>query len=495
MIVGPKLHSEEPLCLGCHVPTRYDSEYRCPKCLWPCCGPSCPADPKVHAPECSILSLQAKQNLTAVARKDVGVYHYDAVTPLRCLLLQRRNPRKWDQILKMEAHLRHRGPGTDTYREIRDRVVRYLQENYLKKLPAVGKEGETVLQDCSENTLHRICGILDVNGLDIRLALGSEVVALYPTVYLMEHNCLANTRHSFEICPGDRQYRVSVKATRHISKGEHISTMYTHALWGTQARKEHLAATKYFTCRCKRCNDPTELGTYISGIRCLGTQILTPDTDGTSCGGTQLPISPLEENSDWRCDRCPVLLASSDVNDLVARIGEEVDNIQAGSPTVTQLEELVSKLSTFLHPHHYHLYSIKHSLVQLYGHQQGYQINQLSDQQLERKADMCRELLAVTDTLDPGASRLALYSSVLLHELHCAEFHLLRRASEKDPLVLSAEETARRAMEAKGFLLRAIQILAPETEFSSGSKMLEVVRKTLLECETWMKDKRLTVPT
>jgi hypothetical protein len=103
-------------------------------------------------------------------------------------------------------------------REIRDRVVRYLQENYLQKLPAVGKEGETVLQDCSENTLHRICGILDVNGLDIRLALGSEVVALYPTVYLMEHNCLPNTRHSFEICPGERQYRVSVKATRHIAK-------------------------------------------------------------------------------------------------------------------------------------------------------------------------------------------------------------------------------------------------------------------------------------
>jgi hypothetical protein len=102
---------------------------------------------------------------------------------------------------------------------------------------------------------------------------------------------------------------------------------------------------------------------------------------------------------------------------------------------------------------------------------------------------MCRDLLAVTDTLDPGASRLALYSSVLLHELHCAEFNLLRRASEKNPPVLSAEETVRRATKAKSFLLRAIDILEPEPQFSSGSKMLEVVRKTLLECETWMKDK------
>jgi hypothetical protein len=61
-----------------------------------------------------------------------------------------------------------------------------------------------------------------------------------------------------------------------------------------------------------------------------------------------------------------------------------------GSPTVTQLEELLAKLSMFLHQHHYHLYSIKHSLVQLYGHQQGYQVSQLSDQQLERKAGTCQ---------------------------------------------------------------------------------------------------------
>jgi hypothetical protein len=103
-------------------------------------------------------------------------------------------------------------------REIQDRVESYLKENYLQKMPTIEKEGETVLRDCSENTLHRICGILDVNGLDIRLALGSEVVALYPTVCLMEHNCVPNTRHTFEICPGDRQYRVSVMASCHIQK-------------------------------------------------------------------------------------------------------------------------------------------------------------------------------------------------------------------------------------------------------------------------------------
>jgi hypothetical protein len=65
------------------------------------------------------------------------------------------------------------------------------------------------------------------------------------------------------------------------SRGEHIATMYTHALWGTQARREHLTATKYFSCRCKRCSDPTELGTNTSGLRCLGVQVVTGGTPDT----------------------------------------------------------------------------------------------------------------------------------------------------------------------------------------------------------------------
>jgi hypothetical protein len=108
---------------------------------------------------------------------------------------------------------------------------------------------------------------------------------------------------------------------------------------------------------------------------------------------------------------------------------------------------------------------------------------------------MCRELLAITDTVDPGTARLVLYSSVLLHELYCAEFHLARRNFERDPPVISAQETTRRVLEAKELLLRAIKILKPEPQFSSGAKMMELVQKTLFECETWMKDKMLTIPT
>ena len=54
--------------------------------------------------------------------------------------------------------------------------------------------------------------------------------------------------------------QITVRAGRDISAGEHLSTMYTHSMWGTHCRRDHLYQTKRFWCQCKRCTDPTELG-------------------------------------------------------------------------------------------------------------------------------------------------------------------------------------------------------------------------------------------
>ena len=59
---------------------------------------------------------------------------------------------------------------------------------------------------------------------------------------------------------------MTAKAGRDIKKGEHLSIMYTHSLWGTQARRAHLNDTKKFWCHCIRCSDATEFGTEFSSI-------------------------------------------------------------------------------------------------------------------------------------------------------------------------------------------------------------------------------------
>lgn len=38
------------------------------------------------------------------------------ILPLRCLLLQRTSPAKWQQLLSMESHHDRRGQGTETYK-------------------------------------------------------------------------------------------------------------------------------------------------------------------------------------------------------------------------------------------------------------------------------------------------------------------------------------------------------------------------------------------
>lgn len=263
-----------------------------------------------------------------------------------------------------------------------------------------GRSGKKVLEDISGETIHKICGIIDVNALEINQE--AEITALYPTTYLLEHNCLPNTTHIFD----NDGYKLTLKASLPVKAGDHLSTMYTHCLWGTQARREHLKETKYFNCQCIRCSDPSELGSYLSALKCIGT-------DEEPCGGVQLPIDPLDDNTEWTCNKCSNKLSNQEVCFLVNGIGEEVDNVQLANPTVRELEALLNKMLTFLHPNHYHVYSVKHSLIQLYGYQQGYTPSQITDDCLVRKATMCRELLDITRKIDPGNSRYVSYISIL----------------------------------------------------------------------------------
>lgn len=352
-----------------------------------------------------------------------------------------------------------------------ERVVKYLFE-FIEKLKALEVATKNVvLPDISPETIHKVCGIIDVNALEINQ--DGELSALYPNAYLMEHNCLSNTVHTF--APAEQHYKITVRASLPIKKGEHITTMYTHALWGTQARREHLKETKYFSCECKRCADPTELGTYLSALRCMGTE-------NEPCNGIQLPLNPLDDKTEWACNKCPVRLAPSDVAYLVNQIGEEVDVIQVTNPSIKDLDGLLNKMATFLHPNHYHVYSVKHSLVQLYGYQQGYMPNQISDELLKEKAKICRQLIDTTEKIDPGNARLCLYSGVLYHELYLANMTYVKRKWDvgiKKDLILLIRE-------AKECLGKSKDVLLYEKTSPSGEKLLQLVETSFKEFDKWI---------
>jgi hypothetical protein len=120
---------------------------------------------------------------------------------------------------------------------------------------------------------------------------------------------------------------MSISAAVDIKEGDHLQTMSTHALWGTFQRREHLHKNKQLWCRCKRCADPTELGTMFSAMRCV-----SPD-----CGGILLPKTPLKTNADWACSKCVGLLSSKQISDLTGHLGQIVDEALT-HPTESSLE-------------------------------------------------------------------------------------------------------------------------------------------------------------
>ncbi|XP_066261852.1 SET domain-containing protein SmydA-8-like [Euwallacea similis] len=485
VIYGPRPHmvEEGPVpCPGCCRLIIPEGAARCDGCDFPICNPQCPGlkDMDRHGHECMILGLRDVKAINGLH----DFYRQDSLLPLRCLLLQHRQPKKFAQLLKMESHQEKRGEDTEIYKDIQRRIVEYLHDNFLDPMKMLeGKSGKQVLEDTSKETLHKIFGIIDVNALEINQ--DAEITALYPTAYLMEHNCLCNTMHSFG--NSDKGYAITIRAALPIAKGDHISTMYTHALWGTQARREHLRETKYFSCKCKRCEDPTEMGTYLSGLRCIGTQ------EDEACGGIQLPIDPLDDNTEWACNKCDVKLTNQEVSYLINQIGEEVDNMQLSNPTVRELDGLLTKMLNFLHPNHYHAYSVRHSLVQLYGYQQGYLPNQLSDDIVVRKATMCRELLDVTKKIDPGNARLPLYTGVLLHELYLANMILIKR---KWDLGIKTKVKSINLMlqECQFVLNQALKVLQNEKESPAGEKLLSLIENSSREFEKFLMRNKIDLP-
>ncbi|XP_046969712.1 SET domain-containing protein SmydA-8 [Vanessa cardui] len=482
LVFGPKAMFDPEAsmpCVGCYKPVFTDVGERCSSCGWPVCSGNCPGlkDPRHHGVECLILSARPECVLDNMAE----YYRHDALLPLRCVLLQHTEPDKWKNLLELQSHMECRTPGTEIFDEANEFIVEYLMNSFINRLDNSIKS--KYLKEISEDLLHVMCGIIDTNALEIRLPDGAELNALYSTTCLMEHSCIPNTKHLFNLSTKDRNdyYRITVKAVIPIAKGNHIATMYSHALWGTQARRQHLKETKYFSCKCQRCTDPTELGTYLSAMKCFGD-------DKGPCDGVHLPEDPLDEETEWACSKCPIKVNNSQINMLISQMGEEVENVQMMGGSVNMLENILCRLSTFLHPNHYHLYSIKHSLVQLYGRQASY----MSEEILDKKIKMCKDLICITKTLDPGNARLSLYSAVLHHELHSALLIKSQKA-KSDGTIKTADEIKPFLEEAKASIEVALLALKDDIEETSGQKLFKVIEESKRDFDKFCKEKNINV--
>ena len=93
---------------------------------------------------------------------------------------------------------------------------------------------------------------------------------------------------------------MTVYAREPIKSGEVIYHSYSQLLVPTNLRRLLLLMGKHFGCACRRCTDPTELGSLASGVSCKKCH---DNRDGGG-GGVMLPECPIDIHSAWRCGKC-----------------------------------------------------------------------------------------------------------------------------------------------------------------------------------------------
>jgi hypothetical protein len=88
---------------------------------------------------------------------------------------------------------------------------------------------------------------------------------------------------------------MTVRAQRPISSGEEVTVHYISFMYGHLRRKKDIVHCWYFNCGCRRCKDPTELGSMMSAFKCGNCD---------EASARVLPIDAENLESDWQCNMC-----------------------------------------------------------------------------------------------------------------------------------------------------------------------------------------------
>lgn len=470
IIPGEVIISEEPLvvgpctdckvlCLGCYKDLEKGPEIiKCSNCGWPLCSETCPGLKKHHGHteiECTI--LQECKSASYLNYDDLEEIRlcFQAIVPLRCLILKTTDPSSYDILMDMESH-----------NEIRRNIPDLWNLNQIRVVDRIIKDW--ALTEFTEDEIHTICGILEVNAFEIGQQ-GINIRGLYPTSFLLSHDCVPNTNHTDQ----EDTYQLIVRASSKILQGHPITLSYAYTLQCTQKRREHLLENKFFECSCKRCSDPTELGTYTGAVIC-------PKCDN----GLVLCDNPLEFNSTWSCKNskvCPgYSISATSMKMLLNRISQEVEQIDCNDIPV--MEQFLYKYRNVLHPTHYLCLGIKVSLSQIYGRIAGYLVHELDEKQLVRKRDICKEILRVFDIIEPGYTRIR---GVTLYEIHAPMMILLSRQMESKPT--SKNDIKAALKEILRHLTEARVILNYEPDHSAEGIMGKAAKDALLQIKDWEK--------
>ena len=147
-----------------------------------------------------------------------------------------------------------------------------------------------------------------------------------------------------------------------------------------------------------------------------------------------------------RCRYCYYNVSGKSIGQLLDRLYDELDMLDVNC--INDYEDYLKCYANVLHQNHYLMLSAKHSLCQLIGRSEGFLINELNPQQLQRKEEYCKDLLKVVNVLEPGASRLR---GIICYELHAPMMIKITREFENK--TLTSNDLKKRLREVRNILL------------------------------------------
>lgn len=381
IVTGPTRDSE-PVCLGCYRPINLEKKYGtsgdgplphtlCPRCKWPMCGEDCTNSSR-HKPECYFL-FQSGCRINACDTDSL----YDVIMVLRCLYLRDTDQESWVSLCSLQSC-----DPSSMDEELVDRAKKVAN-----LICGTFKLGDRFTREL----VFEMCGRLETNSFEIPLGLSSvSVQGVYGVGCMVEHCCIPSAHRTF-----NSDLSLTIRAAYSLEAGDSVSLCYSDSLWTTAQRREHLVYSKDFICNCDRCNDKTENGTYLSGLKCLKC----PE-------GFYLPDTPLDCTSTWTCTQCKVQSPQGYSDMADSKVSAAIATLEGDGLTVDSCNKFLKTYSKVLHPNHAHILDVKYSLLNLLGHTEGSNMENLTEEELNLKEVLAKNFLEIASKILPGISRL-----------------------------------------------------------------------------------------
>ncbi|XP_017465316.1 PREDICTED: uncharacterized protein LOC108358464 [Rhagoletis zephyria] len=381
LLVTPHWDCEQMRCSQC----MQDSFVMCKKCEF---FPLCIDCPTHNAYDCDFFC-----NATAVAgiSKNLLVENYAILGVLKLLLLM-ENPQTSEYCAPL---------GTTPGAAVVDSEA--WQEREVQIITPILKSGLVNAfkrVKVTHDLLHTLCWRIDANAFDVTANDGNTLKGVYVCGAQLPHNCVPNTVVTFD----EGTFRLKLYASVRIRAGDVIYNCYTNPLMGTSQRQHELRLTKGIECTCERCSDPLELGTHMSSLKC---QICAAGF--VVCSGS----SSSKRSGEWQCNSCAATMATHEVKQLLVEVGESL--LETNSELLAY-ECLLEKYGARFHQNHFVLVEIKQNIASIL---RAILMNPMcvpGKDLLERKLQLCEELMPLVRAVLPGVSKLygiALYEYLL----------------------------------------------------------------------------------